>query len=123
MARLGLINVVAVAGKFSGTLAAARWHAAVPRRDATALALLMNTRGLTEMVILGIGLQVGLIDDTVYSLMVAMAVLTTAAAGPLLSRVKPRPVLVGSVSAVSPRIQPRRVEQADGLLVHSGRER
>jgi Kef-type K+ transport system membrane component KefB len=84
----------------------------------------MNTRGLTEMVILGIGLQVGLIDDTVYSLMVAMAVLTTAAAGPLLSRVRPRPVLVGSVSAVAPRIQiPRRVEQADGRLVPTGRER
>ena len=124
LARLAAINVVAVAGKLAGTYAAARWRQTLPRRDASALALLMNTRGLTEMVILGIGLQMGLLDGTVYSLMVAMAVLTTAMAGPLLSRVRPRPVLVGSVSAVPPRTpHPKRVEQADGLLVHTGEER
>ena len=38
------------------------------------LATLMNTRGLTELVILSVGLQLGFLDDQLYSLMVVMAV-------------------------------------------------
>jgi Kef-type K+ transport system membrane component KefB len=48
------------------------------------LAILMNTRGLTELIILMVGLQLGLLDTGLYSLMVVMAVVTTAMAGPLL---------------------------------------
>ncbi|MEU4116042.1 cation:proton antiporter [Kitasatospora sp. NPDC028055] len=83
---LALILAVAVVGKFGGTYLGARSQRLDPR-PAAALAALMNTRGLTELVILGIGLQLGLLDGSLYSLMVVMAVVTTAMTGPLLSRV------------------------------------
>jgi Kef-type K+ transport system membrane component KefB len=89
--QLGAILVVAVAGKFGGAYLAARSQG-LPARPAAALGALMNTRGLTELVILGIGLQLQLLDGTLYSLMVVMAVVTTAMTGPLLSRVYAKPV-------------------------------
>ena len=44
----------------------------------------MNTRGLTELVILNVGLSIGVISPTLFTLMVLMALITTAMAGPLL---------------------------------------
>jgi Kef-type K+ transport system membrane component KefB len=61
----------------------------VSGREAAGLASLMNARGLTELVVLTIGLQSGVLDHQVYSLMVAMALITTAMAGPLLGLVYP----------------------------------
>ncbi|MER7973770.1 cation:proton antiporter [Streptomyces sp. NPDC096080] len=86
---LALILLVAVVGKFGGTYLGAR-VAKLPPRSAATLAALMNTRGLTELVILGIGLQLGLLDNALYSLMVVMAVVTTVMTGPLLSRIGAR---------------------------------
>lgn len=86
---LGLILLVAVVGKFGGTYLGARSQK-LPRRPAATLAALMNTRGLTELVILGVGLKLGLLDGSLYSLMVVMAVVTTVMTGPLLSRIRPR---------------------------------
>jgi Kef-type K+ transport system membrane component KefB len=54
------------------------------------MATLMNTRGLTELIILSVGLQIGVLDQSLYSIMVLMAVITTAIAGPLLRIVYPR---------------------------------
>ncbi|GAA4800478.1 cation:proton antiporter [Streptomyces ziwulingensis] len=82
---LALILVVAVGGKFAGAYAAARLNR-MPSRQAAALATLMNTRGLTELVVLNVGLQLGILERELYSLMVVMAVVTTAMAGPLLGR-------------------------------------
>lgn len=93
---LGVILLVAVVGKFGGTYLGARTQG-LPARPATALGVLMNTRGLTELVILGIGLQLGLLDTSLYSLMVVMAVVTTAMTGPLLSRIYTKPVEVPRV--------------------------
>ncbi|MGW6010652.1 cation:proton antiporter domain-containing protein [Streptomyces sp. NPDC055210] len=81
---LGLIMLVAVGGKFLGAFAAARANRMPPRQSA-ALATLMNTRGLTELIVLNLGLQLGYLDGKLYSLMVVMAVVTTAMAGPLLT--------------------------------------
>ncbi|GHG42654.1 MULTISPECIES: cation:proton antiporter [Amycolatopsis] len=80
---LGAIIVVAVAGKFAGTFAGARTQG-VSARQSAILATLMNTRGLTELIALGVGLQIGVLDRELYSLMVVMAVVTTAMSGPLL---------------------------------------
>ncbi|HWM04091.1 MAG TPA: cation:proton antiporter [Actinophytocola sp.] len=80
---LGLVLLVAITGKFGGAYAGARLHHQ-PAKRAAALATLMNTRGLTELIILSVGLQLGILDDSLYSIMVAMAVITTAMAGPLL---------------------------------------
>ncbi|MFH9468780.1 cation:proton antiporter [Streptomyces clavifer] len=84
---LALILVVAVLGKFGGTYFGARSQR-LPRQSAATLAALMNTRGLTELVILGVGLKLGLLDGSLYSLMVVMAVVTTVMTGPLLSRIR-----------------------------------
>jgi Kef-type K+ transport system membrane component KefB len=70
-------------GKLGGTFLVARAQG-IRRRRALALATLMNTRGLTELVVLDVGLHAGLLDRDVYTIMVLMALITTTAAGPLL---------------------------------------
>ena len=87
---LALILVVAIGGKFAGAFAAARLNK-MPVRESTALATLMNTRGLTELIVLNVGLQLGILGQDLYSLMVVMAVVTTAMAGPLLNWILGRP--------------------------------
>ena len=47
----------------------------------------MNTRGLTELVILNVGRQLGVLDDELFTMLVLMALITTAMTGPLLKRV------------------------------------
>ncbi|MFJ9250869.1 cation:proton antiporter [Streptomyces sp. NPDC101776] len=87
---LGLILLVAVGGKFTGVFAAARLSR-MPLRQSAALATLMNIRGLTELIVLNVGLQRGFLGRDLYSLMVVMAVVTTAMAGPLLGWIIGRP--------------------------------
>jgi Kef-type K+ transport system membrane component KefB len=81
---LGLVFAVAVAGKFGGSMLAARIMG-VSWREASAIGILMNTRGLIELVILNIGLDIGVLPGTVFSMMVLMAVGTTLMTTPLLS--------------------------------------
>jgi Kef-type K+ transport system membrane component KefB len=73
----------------AGTIGGARWSG-VGARNSLILAVLMNTRGLTELIVLNVGLQLGILDTQIYSLMVAMAIVTTAIAGPALSVFYPR---------------------------------
>ncbi|HEY3609262.1 MAG TPA: cation:proton antiporter [Pseudonocardiaceae bacterium] len=89
-ARVGvLVSVIAVA---IGTKAiGAYWGARVTgvrHGEALVASVLMNTRGLTEIVVVGIALDLGIIDQNFYSMMVIMAVLTTAITGPLLRLVR-----------------------------------
>ncbi len=86
---LALIMLVAIVGKTAGAYLGARAQG-VAKRDSGVLATLMNTRGLTELVILSVGLQLGFLDAELYSLMVVMAVVTTMMAGPLLAVLYPR---------------------------------
>ncbi len=83
-----LICACAFVGKFGGAAVAAR-ISGVPRRQSYAVGTMMNTRGLTELVILAVGLDAHLIDTRVYTMFVIMAVVTTAMAGPLLNWVYP----------------------------------
>jgi Kef-type K+ transport system membrane component KefB len=80
----GLVFVVAVAGKLGGSAIAARIMG-TPWREAAAIGILMNTRGLIELVILNIGLDIGVITRPLFSMMVVMAVATTLMTTPLLS--------------------------------------
>lgn len=98
---LGLILLVAMGGKLTGAYVGARVNR-VPGREAATLAVLMNTRGLTELIVLGVGLDAGLLDRRLYTLMVVMAVVTTAMAGPLLSLIGPAGVAVAEPSGVTP---------------------
>src|SRR5688572_1937392 len=75
--------VFACLGKFGGSAAAAR-ACGLSWRDASVIGILMNTRGLMELVILNIGLQEGVITPAVFAMMVIMALVTTALTTPVL---------------------------------------
>jgi len=79
----GLIILVASAGKFGGSTIAARLTG-LGWRDASALGVLMNTRGLVELIVLNIGLDFGVISPTVFAMLVLMALVTTFATTPIL---------------------------------------
>ena len=83
-----LVFVVAVAGKFGGSAIAARIMG-TPWRDAASIGILMNTRGLIELVILNIGLDIGVLTRPLFSIMVLMAVGTTLMTTPILSMIYP----------------------------------
>ncbi|MFJ3212782.1 cation:proton antiporter [Streptomyces flaveolus] len=80
-----LILAVAVTGKWVGAAGAARL-AGCDWRWSALMGILMNCRGITEIVVLGIGLQLGVITTNLFTIMVVMAVATTAATAPLLDR-------------------------------------
>jgi len=77
-----LILIVAVAGKWIGTMLAAR-STGMPAREASALGILMNARGLVELVILSIGFDLGILSPAIFSMMVMMALVTTLMTAPL----------------------------------------
>jgi Kef-type K+ transport system membrane component KefB len=83
-----LIVLVAVAGKFGGAALASRL-AGLPWREAAAVGVLMNTRGLMELVILNVGLDVGVISPALFSMMVLMALVTTCMTTPILEWLDP----------------------------------
>jgi Kef-type K+ transport system membrane component KefB len=78
-----LILIVATVGKFGGTFVAGRLTG-MPWRHAAGLGILMNTRGLMELIVLNIGLDLGVISPTLFAMMVLMALMTTIATTPLL---------------------------------------
>ena len=82
-----VVIVVAVAGKLGASALAAR-ASGVPGREAMALGVLMNTRGLMELVILNIGLDLGVLSPALFSIMVLMAFATTLMTSPLLSALR-----------------------------------
>lgn len=78
------IVMAATLGKLGGTAVAAA-AAGMSRSDAWTLGILMNTRGLMELVVLNIGHELGLLPPLVFTMMVVMALVTTCMTGPLLS--------------------------------------
>ncbi|MEX0612179.1 MAG: cation:proton antiporter [Pirellulales bacterium] len=78
-----VIILVATLGKFGGTVAAARFTGLNWRLSA-ALGILMNTRGLMELIVLNIGLELGVISPKLFAMMVIMALVTTIATTPIL---------------------------------------
>jgi Kef-type K+ transport system membrane component KefB/nucleotide-binding universal stress UspA family protein len=84
-----LIILVACAGKFGGSALAAR-AVGMNWREAGAIGILMNTRGLMELVILNVGRELGVITEAVFAMMVLMALSTTALTTPILAWVYPR---------------------------------
>jgi Kef-type K+ transport system membrane component KefB len=79
----GAIILVATAGKFGGSALAAR-VAGMSWRESTALGALMNTRGLVELIVLNIGLELGVLSPRLFAIMVVMALVTTVATAPVL---------------------------------------
>ena len=79
----GLIVLVASLGKFGGGAAAARLTG-LSWRESGVLGILMNTRGLMELIVLNIGLDIGVISPTLFAMMVVMALVTTFLTSPVL---------------------------------------
>ncbi len=80
----GLITAVAVVGKFLGSALAARF-VGINMKDSLTIGALMNTRGLMELVVLNIGLDLGILSPQVFAMMVIMALVTTFMTSPSLS--------------------------------------
>ncbi|MGL4620855.1 cation:proton antiporter [Chroococcidiopsis sp.] len=107
-----LVLVVAIAGKYIGTYVAAR-VSGIDKREASALGWLMNTRGLTELIVLNIGLSLGVISPLLFTMLVIMALVTTFMTSPLLEwtypkrlikldLVEPEPQQAGGIEPVTP---------------------
>jgi K+:H+ antiporter len=78
-----VIVSVATLGKFGGSFLAARF-AGLGSRDSAALGVLMNTRGLVELIVLNIGLDMGVISPRLFTMLVVMALVTTFMTAPVL---------------------------------------
>ena len=79
-----LLCGVAILGKFGGTLLASR-VSGLGWRDASVMGALLNTRGLTELIVLSLALERGVISQALFAALVVMALVTTFMTGPLLS--------------------------------------
>jgi len=79
----GWIILTAVAGKFGGSMLAARF-VGQSWRESLSIGALMNTRGLMELIVLNIGYDLGVLTPEVFSMMVIMALVTTFMTGPAL---------------------------------------
>ena len=80
-----LVLLVAIAGKAAGPLIIGP-RLGFDRRESLALAALLNTRGLVELVVLNIGLERGLLPPPLFAMLMMMALVTTAMTSPLLRR-------------------------------------
>jgi Kef-type K+ transport system membrane component KefB len=80
----GFIILVAVVGKFFGSALAAKF-VGQSWKDSLTIGALMNTRGLMELVVLNIGLDLKVLTPQVFTMMVIMALVTTFMTGPALN--------------------------------------
>jgi Kef-type K+ transport system membrane component KefB len=85
----GVLLAVAVVGKFGGAALAARFTG-FNWRSSSVIGVLMNTRGLTELIVLNLALEKGVISDALFAMLVIMALVTTFMAGPFLRLLDPR---------------------------------
>lgn len=80
----GFILFVAVAGKLAGTALTAR-YLGQNWANSLRIGVLMNTRGLMELVVINIGYEMGILSPEIFTMMVLMALVTTFMTGPLLN--------------------------------------
>ncbi|HJP95556.1 MAG TPA: cation:proton antiporter [Pyrinomonadaceae bacterium] len=81
------IIFVAIAGKLGGSMLMSRWTG-MSWLQSFSIGVLMNTRGLVELVVLNIGYDLGILSGRIFTMMVLMALVTTFMTGPLLSLVQ-----------------------------------
>ncbi|NDV47936.1 cation/H(+) antiporter [Paludibacter sp. 221] len=80
----GVITLVAIAGKFVGSAVPAKIMGE-STRDSLSIGVLMNTRGLMELIVLNIGLEMGILPPTIFVMLVIMTIFTTFITTPVLS--------------------------------------
>jgi Kef-type K+ transport system membrane component KefB len=98
----GVIILVATLGKLGGSTIAS-WLSGMPLREAAGLGTLMNTRGLMELVILNIGLDIKVISPALFSMMVMMALVTTFMTTPLLELICPEKLIRATMEPMVPQ--------------------
>jgi Kef-type K+ transport system membrane component KefB len=76
-----IVILAATLGKVGGATAAARWTGQ-PWRESLALGVLLNTRGLVELIVLNIGYNLGIFSPTLFTMLVVMALVTTMCTTP-----------------------------------------
>lgn len=79
------VSVVAIVGKFGGCSAAA-WFGGFAPRESACIGILMNARGLMELIVINVGFQLQVIPQSVFCMLVLMALLTTVMTTPILLR-------------------------------------
>jgi len=99
LGELALILLVACTAKFFGAAGAAR-ALGLRSRTAAAIGVLMNTRGLTELVVLNVGFERGILDRSLLTMLVIMAVVTTVITEPALRAVYPDRLVERDVAQV-----------------------
>jgi Kef-type K+ transport system membrane component KefB/nucleotide-binding universal stress UspA family protein len=113
-----LILAAAIGGKLLGCGLAARLNG-FSVNDSLVLGTLMNTRGLTELVILTIGQSLGVLSDRTFAMMVIMALATTFMATPIINRLIPRKRMVQMLAGGEPAPVRMRVLVALGNPVNA----
>jgi Kef-type K+ transport system membrane component KefB len=99
-----LIILVASLGKFGGSSIAARLSG-FNWRDASVLGVLMNTRGLMELIVLNIGLELHVISPALFAMLVIMAIATTLASTPILHLITRRQELEAKETPLARSVQ------------------
>ena len=85
-----VLLAVAIVGKVGGTYLGAR-KSNLPPRESILLGFLMNTRGLIDLVVVNLALQAGAIDTQLFTILVLVALITTAMTAPALMLLKKKP--------------------------------
>ncbi|NJO39463.1 MAG: universal stress protein [Cyanobacteria bacterium RU_5_0] len=116
----GAVLLVAITGKFVGTYIAAR-VCGIQQREAAALGWLMNTRGLTELIVLNIGLSLGVISPLLFTMLVIMALVTTFMTSPLLEITYSKDQIRKDLIRQDPTF-PEGAEPSEGVTVQPSRE-
>lgn len=111
-----LVLLVAIAGKYIGTYIAAR-VCGINKREASALGWLMNTRGLTELIVLNIGLELKVISPLLFTMLVIMALVTTFMTSPLLELTYPKRLIRKDI--IEPEIDTEEINGAATVSVSS----
>lgn len=95
----GAVSFVAILGKFGGCSFVA-WLFGLRPREAACVGIMMNTRALMELIVINVGKDLGVIPDSVFCMLVLMALLTTFMTTPILLRLmrgtELEPYIVGS---------------------------
>jgi Kef-type K+ transport system membrane component KefB len=112
-----LIVAVASAGKFGGGAIAAHLTG-LGWRDSSALGVLMNTRGLMELIVLNIGYDLKVIPPELFAMLVIMALVTTFATTPMLHFIAAKVEFLTDESHLEPGAKLRLVRpMRQGILV------
>jgi Kef-type K+ transport system membrane component KefB/nucleotide-binding universal stress UspA family protein len=116
------ILAVAILGKWGASKLAARF-VGLEWREAGALGVLVNCRGLTELIILNIGLQLGVLSPGIFAMLVIMAVVTTLMTEPALTIYYPREVqrrMIREETGATPEGEGDEEEKGQKILVAVG---